>query len=516
VQRYNAQGNYNDYVNDMVVDGQGNVYLTGYSNGDFLTLQYNSSGSLKWARTYDSPHHGYDKAIAIGLDKSKNVYVFGNGTNINGKDGYMTIKYSNDGNLLWMREYINSDSMGAYPYALAVDDSGNVYVTGYSYLSGNEDFCTIKYNTNGELQWVRYYGGTANIGDIPYAIAVDKKGNSYVTGAARDSGNINTIPLIKYDSLGNQKWIKKYFFQNNGYREGSKIKIDLNRNIFVGGYGIDETNTEYKFILIKYDSSGTEKWVRTYGCTSGYNPSAYLKDLTIDNNNNIYVAGVSDSSQMGWDFTTLKYNNNGDWQWIKRYRNAFNSSDGANAITVDRFNNVYVTGETDNNTPWHQYLTVKYSSDGAFNWAATYNNNISFNYNHEGIKVGTDSIGNVYVTGNSEGNGTGMDIATIKYSAPSGIRNLSNEIPKECKLYQNYPNPFNPTTNIKYQIQKSNFVEVKVYDILGKSIASLVNEKQSPGTYEVQFNGGNLPSGIYFYKLRTGDFVQVKKMLMIK
>jgi hypothetical protein len=96
------------------------------------------------------------------------------------------------------------------------------------------------------------------------------------------------------------------------------------------------------------------------------------------------------------------------------------------------------------------------------------------------------------------------------------VRNISTNIPGNYFLYQNYPNPFNPTTIIKYQIQKSNFVELKVFDILGKSIASLVNEKQSPGTYEVQFNASNLPSGIYFYKLIAGDFVQIKKMVLLK
>jgi len=97
-----------------------------------------------------------------------------------------------------------------------------------------------------------------------------------------------------------------------------------------------------------------------------------------------------------------------------------------------------------------------------------------------------------------------------------GIRNISTEIPNDFKLYQNYPNPFNPLTNIKYQITNNKFVTLKVFDLLGKEVATLVNEKQQPGIYEVSFDGSNLTSGVYFYRIQAGDFIQVKKMVLVK
>jgi photosystem II stability/assembly factor-like uncharacterized protein len=106
--------------------------------------------------------------------------------------------------------------------------------------------------------------------------------------------------------------------------------------------------------------------------------------------------------------------------------------------------------------------------------------------------------------------------AFYEQNFPIGINQVSTEIPREFKLMQNYPNPFNPTTNIKYKIAKSGLVTIKVYNILGKEIQTLVNEKQETGTYEVTFYGNNLASGIYFYKLQAGDFTQTRKMLMIK
>jgi hypothetical protein len=93
---------------------------------------------------------------------------------------------------------------------------------------------------------------------------------------------------------------------------------------------------------------------------------------------------------------------------------------------------------------------------------------------------------------------------------------FSYTVPKEFKLEQNYPNPFNPTTRIQYQVSSISSVTLKVYDILGSEVVTLVNEQQQPGYYEVQFNAANLASGMYVYRLQAGDFVSVKKMLMIK
>jgi hypothetical protein len=93
---------------------------------------------------------------------------------------------------------------------------------------------------------------------------------------------------------------------------------------------------------------------------------------------------------------------------------------------------------------------------------------------------------------------------------------IGNEIPVSFNLKQNFPNPFNPTTQITYSIEKSGQVILKVYDVSGKEIADLVNEAQAQGTYSVSFSGENFPSGVYFYKLQSGEKSEVKKMTLIK
>lgn len=89
-------------------------------------------------------------------------------------------------------------------------------------------------------------------------------------------------------------------------------------------------------------------------------------------------------------------------------------------------------------------------------------------------------------------------------------------IPPTFSLLQNYPNSFNPNSMIEYSIHKYSFVALKVYDILGKEITTLVNEEKSAGSYEVKFDANSLSSGIYFYKIQAGDYSSVKKMILIK
>jgi subtilisin-like proprotein convertase family protein len=98
----------------------------------------------------------------------------------------------------------------------------------------------------------------------------------------------------------------------------------------------------------------------------------------------------------------------------------------------------------------------------------------------------------------------------------TGIQNVTTELPKKYELSQNYPNPFNPSTSIKFSIPQSGVVSLKVYDILGKEVATLVNSKLNAGVFEYNFNASALSSGVYFYRLNAGSFVEIKKMLLVK
>ena len=96
------------------------------------------------------------------------------------------------------------------------------------------------------------------------------------------------------------------------------------------------------------------------------------------------------------------------------------------------------------------------------------------------------------------------------------VKETTNNIPAEFALSQNYPNPFNPTTTINYSVSKSGAVVLKVYNIMGKEVETLVNEQKTAGNYEVKFNASKLATGVYFYQLKSGDFISTKKLVLLK
>jgi len=98
----------------------------------------------------------------------------------------------------------------------------------------------------------------------------------------------------------------------------------------------------------------------------------------------------------------------------------------------------------------------------------------------------------------------------------TGVEELEEGIPSKFDLSQNYPNPFNPVTLIKYQVPETSHISIKIYDVIGREIATLVNEVKQPGVFQVSFNCENLASGVYFYKMKAAEFVSVKKMNILK
>jgi len=127
----------------------------------------------------------------------------------------------------------------------------------------------------------------------------------------------------------------------------------------------------------------------------------------------------------------------------------------------------------------------------------------------------------VYVSGNYAYVADGDDgLYILRNDLITGVNNNKGEIPTNFVLGQNYPNPFNPTTVINYSIPKRSFVTLKIYDILGREVLTLVNEEKPAGNYKVTFNGVNLPSGVYFYRLsatgKANNFVETKKLVLLK
>jgi len=185
------------------VDGSGNVYVTGGTGQDnfwdYGTIKYSTNGKQLWVNTYSGPGNSNDEAAAIAVDGSGNVYVTGKSAVSGLLDDYATIKYSASGQRLWVKRYNGPANGDDEAKALALDGSGNVYITGYSgSQDAGTDFATIMYNPAGKQLWVIRYNGPGNLDDRAKAIAIDKSGNIYVAGESTGSGTGYDFATIKY------------------------------------------------------------------------------------------------------------------------------------------------------------------------------------------------------------------------------------------------------------------------------------------------------------------------------
>ncbi len=520
--RYNGIGNGYDEATSIFVDAAGNVYVAGASTGtgsgiDFTVIKYNSDGVTLWISRYNGPGNAADDAYLVKVDNLGNVYVSGASTGSGSGLDYCVVKYNSTGVQQWASRYNGPGNATDEVYSLQIDNSGNVYITGYSNGGASgDDMCTIKYNSSGVQQWLVRYNGSANNDDYGNSIQIDGAGNSYITGAVTRTGSDLDYITIKYNANGNQIWAVFYNGPGNSEDFPSSNAIDANGNIYVTGYSIG-SGTGRDYCTIKYNNSGIQQWVQRYIGPDGWDEAW---NVILDPAGNVYVTGNSAGTGTGDDYCTIKYNNAGTQQWVARYAGPGASNDYCNWVAPDANGNVYVTGIVGDGVGNPQNMvTIGYNSAGVQQWVQTYNG--TGNEFDSGNALAVDNQGNVYVTGGSD-NASNTDYYTIKYSSAIGIQPISTEIPNKFSLEQNYPNPFNPSTKIRFDISGTSVTQtfLSVYDILGREVAILVNEQLKPGIYEVEWSavgGGNkFSSGIYFYTLQAESFIYTKKMLIVK
>ena len=403
VARYNGPGNADDMAYAMTIDKNGNIYVTGQSMGsgngtnyDYATIKYDKNGTQLWVARYTSPDDGENTALAIAVDNAGNVYVTGESPDTDNRYDYTTVKYDSNGHELWVARYAGPGDSDE-PCAILVDSSGNVYVTGTSQENniGIDDCATVKYDDTGRQLWVaRYINGT------PFAMALDKTGNVYIAGCSNADGE--DYLTIKYDNNGNQLWVSSYDGMGNTGNIAHGLAVDGAGNVYVTGQspgGSNGINDDYA--TVKYDSNGKELWAVRYNGPAN-NSDDEACDLAVDSNGNVYVAGSSVRASNGnRDYTTVKYDTNGNELWVAQYAGSGNDDNFASAVGLDKSGNVYIIGQSGIDGSYMDYDTVKYNSDGKQLWAARYHGPGSGFDDASAIAI--DGEGNVYVTGQSAG-----------------------------------------------------------------------------------------------------------------
>lgn len=506
---------------DMVIDNSGNIYITGVtyagSSNDFCTIKYNSSGIQQWTVTYNGSANLGDEATSIALDNQGNIFVTGTANidynNTVWTGDYCTIKYNSSGQQQWAKIYSGNAAGRDIPFKVAVDAQGNVVVTGQSYIDAqrNDDIVTIKYSPDGTQQWLVFHDGSAETPeqDSGRDMVLDSQGNIYIFGHSTKLVTWYDLFLIKYNSSGAVQFTRDYSGPfNNTTEYGVAIALDNSGNIYCIGELSDGN-----LAVLKYNSSGAQQWVYIY--TSNFFNNA--KDITIDQGGNVIFCGSA-----GANGFIAKLNSAGTLLWNKLITGT-GGNEIVNKIHTDAMNDIYITGKVAAGT-YFDLIAEKIDPAGNTQWRASYNGN--GNHNDFGNAIGMDGSGNVYVTGGSNVSGFN-NMCTIKFAPGTiGINPVSNEVPDKFFLSQNYPNPFNPSTKIKFSIPLSKdvtavgsrgvFVNLTIYDVMGRTVETLHNGELKPGTYNVDWNASDFPGGVYFYKLSADNFTETKKMILVK
>ena len=359
---------------------------------------------------------------------------------------------------------------------VVIQTDGKILAAGWD---DNDDFIVLRLNQDGSLDTDFGNSGFARTGinnhiDVVNSILLQKDSKIIVAGNDHPSltqSNFMTVRynpdgsldtgfgsngIVIYDVSGNEEYANAALLQSDG-------------KIVVGGFTRTGFNPGH-ILLVRYNTDGTlDAGFGNSGVVIAGAPSTEVNSLIIQPDNKIVAAGANIAVQFQEEFLLARFNSNG-------------------TIDTEFGTNGYIT------TP----------GAGAINSATLQT---------DGKLVAVGSVTEIPLDPTSD------DFSVARYdlgNINTSVQSNKNTFPTNFTLEQNYPNPFNPSTTIEFSIPKESFVTLKVYDLLGREVATLVNEKLPTGTYSRVFNAENLSSGVYFYRLEAKNFSQTRKLILTR
>lgn len=366
---------------------------------------------------------------------------------------YGTILKTTNGGLNWIHQIIGTN-----------ENLYSVHFIGQTgYAVGGTMTPTIAKTTNGGTNWeLQQFSWTYQLGSVFMTDSVTAHASGYRRMLKTTNGGINWNVQFMDTVIGFPAYFSSIFF------------VDDNTG-FVGGNNL----MHYGGVFCKTTNGGIS-WLGGFA-------GAPLRSINFIDSETGYSVVTS-------EFKAIKTTNSGV-NWTSQY---LGNGNKLNSIWFTNLTTGHIAGSESNNGKIFKTI------NSGLNWNLQTNLSIAAQYS-----VFFINDNNGYTAGDS-----GSILKTV--SGGVGIITLSNEIPTEYKLYQNYPNPFNPETKIKFQISKLSDVNLKVFDIRGREITTIVSETLKPGAYEAEFDGSNYPSGIYYYSLITEYYTDTRKMVLTK
>jgi hypothetical protein len=399
------------------------------------------------------------------------------------------IKTDANGDTLWIKIFGDSSGLEAGSSVQQTNDGGYI-VSGSGDGPGAGGIWLLKTDSNGDTVWTKNY-----IGNHGTSVKQTADGGYIVTGRG-----YNGVCLIKTNQMGDTLWTK-VFGDTGDY--GNSVQQTLDDGYIIAGktesFGADSVDV----LLLKTNANGDTVWIKTFG-EGGIDRGHSVQQT---NDGGYIITGYTESFGNGnSDVWLIKTNSMGDTLWTKTFGGSID--DYGNSVQQTADGGYIITGVTDYAPPLSDLWIIRTDAKGDTLWTKTM---LGSGY-YEGTFIQKTVDGGYIITGTNGG-----DIWLIKLAPDiTAIKGPSRTIINNYVLSQNYPNPFNPSTTIEFTLPKSENVELKVYNILGRKVLTLVSKKLNQGNHSYQFDGQNLASGVYYYQLVAGNFHQVKKMIILK
>lgn len=477
----------------------------------FFTESYPQTSKINWDKRLGWTTFG---GVIESSDKN---YVIG-GNSISAPYEHFIKKIDKNGNDIWIKSFEPESTYGT-SIKVIKETTEHGFIIGGNIKPGNNwlssNMYIMKADENGNKLWSKSFPSTlfSRLADV-----VEVNNNFIIIGHTGVSDTSDRdIVVYMLDSSGNTVWGKK--FQNDNSEIASSAVI-VENELYVLGSIKDKNKSDSDIYLLKMNLQGDTLLTRRYGGSSS-EAGVSIKSF----NDTLFITANKSLSAEDVNQFVLKTDKRGDILWEREIGSS--EADVAFTSTVDNSGSLLIGGSTNSSLSGDDlnYYLNKLANNGDV--VLSLQDNPYANERTPGTSYLKFYITSMLV--DSDNNyllscvysynigGIGATQAVLlKINSQLTLFN-DNKIPVDnYYLSQNYPNPFNPNTQIRYNIAKSDYVKIKIYDQTGRETAVLVNEFKPAGSYEISFDAKNLSSGLYFYKLTAGSYTEMKKMIFLK
>lgn len=515
-----------DQVYDMVVDADGNTYVTGRSdeaNGRQIaaTVKYAPDGSLVWEDRYVGPSvGGPELGAALALGPNGDLYVAGNrgvdGVNFPGPDMFVA-RYDANGTRLWVTAYDGTGHDDDYVSDLVVGADGTAYVTGQSLgTTFSYDVMTIAVRADGTMKWTSRFDGPAHFNDDGNAIVLAPNGNVLVAGTVSVNASFNTdMVVLSYDTNGALLWSKQIGGAANRADTGFSIACDAVGSVYAGGYYV-AAGLDVNYGIVKLDSAGTQAWLLQYASPGG--GSDTLAELALGPDGNLIATGYTAGGALGVAVVTRKYSPAGTVLWthigsgleisnLSRRRIAFDPESNPYILALD----VIVGGVID-----YSYHPMKlHGATGVLDWEFDFGTDQAIQDFPVAIALAPDYSIRLAGLSKTPDPNTDYDYTVLRYNqtAPVGIDAIAPLAERELHAT---PNPFRSTTRLELRLQAEEHVRVSLFDAEGRRQREIFSGPVGAGVHVWELEASGLPSGIFYAVVEHGARTTTRRLTILR